>query len=210
MKKLKCTSCGGEMTVDTNNEYATCNYCGTKYKLNDDINININVDDDIKNAFNNGISHVGKLKYLIFVPIILFVTIVTITIISFTSMSNNMKDNFYHDEAQVNNEKFDEMYDQGKEMIENIQNQQNSYMFNNEFEMFSGMQDKFFVEELLNSIITNNQKNKNQLISVIYKEKNTTDVNEIVNIQKSLTSEKLTVIFDYDEKGYINKVTISE
>ena len=33
MKKLRCSSCNGELTLDENKEYATCNYCGTKYKL---------------------------------------------------------------------------------------------------------------------------------------------------------------------------------
>lgn len=200
MKKLKCTSCGGEMTIDANKEYATCNYCGTKYKLNDDINININVDDDIKNVFHNGISHIGKIKYFLFIPIMIFVIIMVISIFSFNRISNNMKDN----------SNLDEIYENTTETQENIQENQNVRMFNTVYEMYSGTQDKFFVEALLNRIITNNQKNKNQLINVIYKENNTTDVNEIINIQKALDSENLTVIFDYDDKGYINNVTISE
>ena len=53
MEKLKCSSCGGEITVDDDKEYGTCPYCGTKYKLNKDVNVNIlstldvNVDDSL-------------------------------------------------------------------------------------------------------------------------------------------------------------------
>lgn len=200
MKKLKCTSCGGAMTIDANHEYATCNYCGMKYKLNEDVNININVDDDIKNVFHNGMSHVGKFKYFLFIPIILFVIIVLINVFAFNKISNNM----------IDNSNFDESYKEDNEALEKLQSQQSIYMFNMNFETLSGTQSKFFVEILLGEVITSNQKNKNQLISVIYKENNTTDVNEIINIQKSLDSEKYIVVFDYDDKGYINKVTISE
>ena len=46
MKKLKCEECGGHLTIDPDKEYATCQYCKTKYKLNDDKTIVIKMDDD--------------------------------------------------------------------------------------------------------------------------------------------------------------------
>jgi DNA-directed RNA polymerase subunit M/transcription elongation factor TFIIS len=45
MEKLKCTSCGGHLDVEENKEYAVCKHCGARYKLNEDININIKVND---------------------------------------------------------------------------------------------------------------------------------------------------------------------
>lgn len=36
MKKMKCTSCGGNLTIDENNKFAVCDYCKTKYKLDED------------------------------------------------------------------------------------------------------------------------------------------------------------------------------
>ena len=56
MRKLKCNSCGGEMTIDETKEYATCKYCGMKYKLNDDLNVNIKIDDSVKDVLNTGLS----------------------------------------------------------------------------------------------------------------------------------------------------------
>ena len=53
MKKLRCTSCGAELKVDDNKEYAVCEHCGSKYKLNEDVNINIKLDDNIKVTFNS-------------------------------------------------------------------------------------------------------------------------------------------------------------
>jgi hypothetical protein len=53
MKKLKCSSCGGNLVVDSSNEYATCEYCDTKYKLNEDLNVNIKMDDSAKEVYGN-------------------------------------------------------------------------------------------------------------------------------------------------------------
>lgn len=189
MKKIKCTSCGGEMTIDSNKEYATCNYCGTKYKLNEDVNININIDEDVKEVLNKGISHIGKIRIFIFIPIIIFVLIALISVFTFNKTSNDISENMNED-------------------FNNIRDEYNITAFNGPFELYSGTQNSLFTKELLNEIITNNQKNKNQLINVIYNETITTDVNEIMNIQNALNNENYTILFDYDDKGYINKVTI--
>ena len=41
MKKLKCESCGGDIELDENKEFATCPFCQTKYQLNETKNIYI-------------------------------------------------------------------------------------------------------------------------------------------------------------------------
>ena len=46
MKKLRCTSCNGELELDEKKEYGKCKFCGTTYKLNDDMTINIKIDAD--------------------------------------------------------------------------------------------------------------------------------------------------------------------
>lgn len=50
MEKLKCTSCNGDLEVESNGKYATCKFCGTKYKLDGDKVIVINVGDSLSNA----------------------------------------------------------------------------------------------------------------------------------------------------------------
>ena len=52
MKKLKCSSCGGNLEIDENQQYATCKHCETKYKLNEDLNVNIKLDDNISKKLN--------------------------------------------------------------------------------------------------------------------------------------------------------------
>ena len=43
MQKLRCTSCNGDLEVDANDKYATCKFCGTKYKLDGDNVVVLNV-----------------------------------------------------------------------------------------------------------------------------------------------------------------------
>ena len=45
MKKLRCESCGGELEVEANEEYANCKYCRTRYKLNDNKTVVFKIDD---------------------------------------------------------------------------------------------------------------------------------------------------------------------
>ena len=33
MEKLKCSSCGGNLQVEENKEYAVCDHCGAKRRL---------------------------------------------------------------------------------------------------------------------------------------------------------------------------------
>lgn len=209
MKKMKCSSCGGNLNIDANNEYGTCNYCGTKYKLKEDINVNIKLDENVKETFNEGMNQIGKFSRISAVPasIITFIIIAIIVIITI-KMYNMNKSTPVNDYNQTSNEKFDEIYEETKEIFENIYNQENKDMFNIEYEMYSGTQQKFFINMLLNKVTANNQKNKNQLIEVVFEDKNTTDVNEILNIENSLQDKQYNVLFEYDEQGYINKLII--
>ena len=96
MEKLKCTSCGGEINVDEDKEYGTCPYCGTKYKLKKDVNLNIKLDDNMKEVINNGFGTVGRFSKFMFIPIIVFIAIVFISIsVSFISFHiDEDKDSF--------------------------------------------------------------------------------------------------------------------
>lgn len=96
MEKLKCTSCGGEINVDSDKEYGTCPYCGTKYKLKKDVNLNIKLDDNMKEVLNNGFGMFGRFSKFMFIPIIGFIVIIFIAIaFSFFDFHNDVdKDSF--------------------------------------------------------------------------------------------------------------------
>lgn len=92
MEKLKCTSCGGEINVDEDKEYGTCPYCGTKYKLKKDVNLNIKLDDNMKEVINNGFGMFGRFSKFMFIPIIVFIVIVFSMIFLFNK--DESKDSF--------------------------------------------------------------------------------------------------------------------
>ena len=83
--------------------------------------------------------------------------------------------------------------------------------FNNKYEVFyAGTTDGLSINSMLDDIITNNKTNKKHIIRVIYGNVNTIDESEIRNLKKSFGDiwTNYEVIFDYDEVGFINQVTI--
>lgn len=197
MEKLKCSSCGGNMTIDDSKEFATCDYCGTKYKLNEDLNVNIKLDDNVKEVLDNGISNVGKSSKLILIVVSIFIIFFIISaFVYYFSSSLRWQLNsgsYISDELDDDNEFFDEF---------------DIKMFNLDIEMYSGTQSTMFVEHLLDSIVTSNKTNSDKLITVVYGDISTTDSDAIVDIKHSLDSDKYEISLDYDSYGYINKITI--
>ena len=81
--------------------------------------------------------------------------------------------------------------------------------FNSKFEMRTGTQYGSFVSSLLDDVITNNKTNNDYIIEVVFGEVATTDTNEIKNMKQDLKNfNEYEVSLDYDENGYVNKVTI--
>ena len=83
--------------------------------------------------------------------------------------------------------------------------------FNSKFESQSGTKSKFLTEPLLDDIVTNNKTNKDMLITLIYKDQETTDPDTIIEIKHSLSDKKKYEIkIDYDDDGYVNRITIED
>ena len=83
--------------------------------------------------------------------------------------------------------------------------------FNFDFETRVGTQNTSGVEFLLDDVNTNNKKNKDEIVTVTYNGKTTSDESEIIAIKYSLdSSKKYEVTCDYDEEGYIYNVNIIE
>lgn len=80
--------------------------------------------------------------------------------------------------------------------------------FNGFIEMRKGTQDKFFIDGLLDEIISSNQKNPNRVILLEYNGITTFDAEKIRNIKYNLDAKKYDVILEYDDVGFINKVIL--
>lgn len=203
MKKLKCESCGGTIEIDDDKEFATCPFCKTKYKLNETKNIYIKLDDNTKEILEKSIGGIKKTRMLIIIPaIIVFIAIFAITISSFINFNKTEED--FDDIIENNNNDVTNTYEEIKTKI-------SKSSFNSKFETYSGTDAKIFVESLLDNVVTNNKTNKDMLVTVIYKEKSTTDPDEIVDIKHSLNDRaKYEVKLDYDDDGYVSTVTIED
>lgn len=112
----------------------------------------------------------------------------------------------YDDNGWANKITIEEIVEEEKE---EIVSEFDIRFFNNGIEMYSGTQYGTSISYLLDKIITSNKTNKEHLITVVYGSINTTDDSEIRNIKKQLDKwTEYEVILDYDEVGFINKVTI--
>ena len=182
MKKLKCEDCGGHLTVEENGEFAKCEFCDTRYKLNDDKTVIVKIEDDAKKVTPltpEQQAHFDKTMNISSF-IIIFVVLVLFAGIGFVAVS------------QV-----------GKE---------NTKMFNRPYENQVGKNSGFFIESMLSDVITNNKTNKKHQITVIYKDYKSADpevIEEIKNLTDS-SFKNYEVSLDYDNKGYVNTIIIKD
>ena len=200
MKKLKCSSCGAELHVEENKEYAVCNHCGARYKLNEDLNINIKLDDSAKEVLNSGLGAFKNISKFMIIPIIAFIIIfIVISIFIFTNASKNRK----IVEKSQNQEQ-----SQQEELIEEQLEKAKKDSFNFQFINDNGTKSAFFLESTLDEIIQSN-KTKDRLVTLVFDGKETTEESEIIKIKHSLAGN-YEVSFDYDNDGYINKIIVNK
>ena len=198
MKKLRCTSCGAELKVDDSKEYAICEHCGSKYKLNEDLNINIKMDDNVKEVINNGTRRFSK---IMLIPVVLFF-IVFISIVFFSIKSRNDFDKNVKENRQ-NTEDF------GKTIIDQFSEEAKKSQFNFNFSSATGTKSGFFLKSILDSINDSNKTN-NRKVSLVFNDNSTTEEKEIINIKYGLNdNDMFEVIVNYDIDGYVNEINVT-
>ena len=205
MRQLKCENCGATIEIDDNKEYGTCPYCKAKYQLNERKDINIKIDDNTKELLTNGFNLFNKTSKVAIIPVIVFFVIVVtfITVIAVNAFKQVNKEST-NKSNNITEQEENNTINEVKEKISK------SY-FNSKFESQSGTKSKFLTEPLLDDIVTNNKTNKDMLITLIYKDKETTDPDTIIEIKHSLSNnKKYEIKIDYDDDGYVNKITIED
>lgn len=198
MKKLKCSSCGAELHVEENKEYAVCNHCGSRYKLNEDLNINIKLDDNAKEVLNSGFGAVKHVSKFMIVPIIVFV----ISIIAFTFIFINASQN----RKTIEDKQTQEQASQEEIMKKQLE-ESKKYAFNFQFINDNGTKSAFFLGSILDKIIQSN-KTQDRLVTLVFDKTETTNESKIIEIKHSLDGN-YEVSFDYDD-GYINKIIVNK
>lgn len=196
MKKLNCSSCGATLEVEENKEYAVCEHCGSRYKLNEDLNVNINLDDNMKDVLNTGMGTFNHTLKFMFIPIIIFVIIFGLI--------------FYFGFINTNKSKkvVDNNQNQIKEQINTQQEKVKKEMFNFQFINDNGTKSAFFLESTLDEIIQSN-KTYDRKVILVFNGNEVIDESEIIDIKHSLKGN-YEVSLNYDEEGYINKIVVNK
>ena len=140
--------------------------------------------------------------------ILLILIAIVIVIILASKIIGDMRDKANNDDT---NSIFDKIFDSTIN-VEDTFSDFEIRSFNSTYEhLYAGSNYGSSVVSMLDKIITNNKTNSDRIIRVIYGDINTVDENEIRTFKKGLDSwTKYEVIFDYDELGFINQVTIEK
>ena len=204
MEKLKCSSCGGQLQVEESKEYAVCEHCGARYKLNEDLNVNINLDDNMKEVLNNGLGTAKHFSKFMIIPIAAFIIIFIIS--TFTIFKTN--NNSYEEQLKAEKEAEERLQNMTEEQLNQYEEESKKNLFNMKFNGDNGTKSAFLTKYILDDIIQSN-KTHDKLITLAIDGKETTDEAEIIEIKHSLDGE-YEVSINYDDAGYINKIKIDK
>lgn len=194
LKELKCKNCGAKIELEEGKTEVTCKYCNTTFKVDDEYSKAYNYTKGILKAHNDQMqefynSREGKLSKRIINIIFIIVFLIFFLIIGLT-ISNIYN---YSNVIETENESID------------------VDMFNITFSGMNGQKSTFFINDYLDKIVTNNKKQQKHIITVKYQDKETSNPDEIIAIKKSLDeSKQYELSTDYDQAGFINKLTITE
>lgn len=194
LKELKCKNCGAKIELEEGKTEVTCKYCNTTFKVDDEYSKAYNYTKGILKAHNDQMqefynSREGKLSKRIINIIFIIVFLIFFLIIGLT-ISNIYN---YSNVIETENESID------------------VDMFNIPFSGMNGQKSTFFINDYLDKIVTNNKKQQKHIITVKYQDKETSNPDEIIAIKKSLDeSKQYELSTDYDQAGFINKLTITE
>ena len=214
LKELKCKNCGATLEVEENAQQVKCKFCNTTFAVEDAYTDgykyekgrlkaqNEQLEKHMENA-KGILAPVGKVfaaHYIItaVVGIVIFL-IIAIIGISMVFSFNKDKDNIKNNNDAV------------VEDMENFMSEFDIRVFNNNFEMYKGTEYGSSVGRLLDEIATNNKKNADNQVTVVFKETTTKDPEEMKNIKKQLGDwTEYEVSFDYNDAGLIYQATIEE
>ena len=196
LRELKCKNCGDTIKVDETMSKVECKFCNTTFAVDDAYQDGYKFEKGRMKAHSEHleksleqakgiIEPVGKVfvaHSIVSVVIGIIVFIVGVCIIIFIAVKqSNSVDEF------------------------------DIRRFNNDYEMYVGSEYGSSVGRLIDTISTNNKKDEERVITVIYNDVNTQDPEKMKEIKKQLDDwTKYEVSFEYDEDGFIYQVKIEE
>lgn len=147
--------------------------------------------------------------YLVFFAIV-FIMVITVFIVVISKMFTTERE--ITDAKEKANQIIDEAVNESgkaKEQTDDIISNAKTEIFNSDLEVYVGTQTGYEVLALLDKVGLKIKKNKDHSITVIYDGVATSNTDDIIKLKnRFIESKKYEVTFDYDNSGFINKLTI--
>lgn len=167
----------------------------------------------------------GDRKFILYILIIIFIASLALLAYRVGTDIKTKKDEIKEElrkEKEKAEKKQEEEEKKQQEIEDKIKKEQEEYhenfskdSFNSTFEMNQGTKSGMFAKSQVDNIIKNNKKDKEHLIEVVFDGTSYgTDPSNISNVKNNLREfngnkfQEYEISLDYDDKGYVNKVTI--
>ena len=125
---------------------------------------------------------------------------------------NNSIYNLFEDTLNTINDNSSDYGNTIKDIIDlNEDDNVTTFSFNSGIESYNGTSSGFFIKNMLDNVVTKTKKYPEHKITIIYEDVNTTEEAEIRKLKNNFEDfTNYEVWIDYDEQGYINKITIEK
>lgn len=167
----------------------------------------------------------GDRKFILYILIIIFIASLALLAYRVGTDIKAKKDEIKEElrkEKEKAEKKQEEEEKKQQELEDKIKKEQEEYhenfskdSFNSTFEINQGTKSGMFAKSQVDNIIKNNKKDKEHLIEVIFDGTSYgTDPSNISNVKNNLREfngnkfQEYEISLDYDDNGYVNKVTI--
>lgn len=167
----------------------------------------------------------GDRKFILYILIIIFIASLALLAYRIGTDIKTKKDEIKEElrkEKEKAEKKQEEEEKKQQELEDKIKKEQEEYhenfskdSFNSTFEINQGTKSGMFAKSQVDNIIKNNKKDKEHLIEVVFDGTSYgTDPSNISNVKNNLREfngnkfQEYEISLDYDDNGYVNKVTI--
>ena len=214
--ELECKNCGAALKVEEGSDIINCPYCNASYKIYDEVK-HVKYDDMENSGYefekgrikaqkehleNNNVMDKSK-TFMVFIP---FVVVFIISLIAFVGIRSASRKEFEKVSDSITSGNTEESKKEDEEQKKR-ELETKARVFNMGYS--NGRQATVHIERMLNNIITNNRSNKERIVTVKFKDIETQDSEQILEIEKQLEEfGYYDVLLDYDEDGFMNVMTI--
>ena len=214
--ELECKNCGAALKVEEESDIINCPYCNASYKIDDEVK-HVKYDDMENSGYefekgrikaqkehleNNNVMDKSK-TFMVFIP---FVVVFIISLIAFVGIRSASRKEFEKASDSITSVNTEESKKEDEEQKKR-ELETKARVFNMGYS--NGRQATVHIERMLNNIITNNRSNKERIVTVKFKDIETQDSEQILEIEKQLEEfGYYDVLLDYDKDGFMNVMTI--